>query len=58
MPNSAPLRFVDDVEFWVDPAAGVIQVRSSSRLGRKDLGVNRARVERIRAAWAGAAPGA
>lgn len=45
------LRFVDDVEFWVDPAAGAIQVRSASRLGRKDFGVNRQRVEAIRARW-------
>ena len=43
------MGFVDDTEFWVDPAAGVIQVRSSSRVGRKDFGVNRARVEAIRA---------
>ena len=42
------LKFTDDVEFWFDPAAGVVQVRSSSRLGRKDFGVNRARVEAIR----------
>jgi uncharacterized protein (DUF1499 family) len=42
------MRFVDDVEFWVDPAAGVVQVRSASRVGRKDLGVNRARIEAIR----------
>ena len=42
------LRFVDDVEFWYDPAAQVIQVRSASRLGRKDFGVNRARIEAIR----------
>ena len=42
------LRFVDDVEFWVDPAANVIQVRSASRIGRKDFDVNRARVESIR----------
>jgi uncharacterized protein (DUF1499 family) len=27
----------------------VVQVRSASRLGRKDFGVNRARVEMIRA---------
>ena len=47
--------FVDDAEFWFDPAAGVIQVRSASRLGRKDLGVNRARVESIRTLLAGAA---
>ena len=34
------LRFVDDAEFWYDPAAQAIQVRSASRLGRKDFGVN------------------
>lgn len=45
------LKFVDDVEFWVDPA-GAVQVRSASRLGQKDFGVNRARVEAIRAALA------
>lgn len=43
------LRFVDDAEFWVDRDAAVIQVRSASRIGRRDFGVNRARVERIRA---------
>jgi len=42
------MRFVDDAEFWFDPAAGVVQVRSSSRVGRKDFGVNRARVEALR----------
>lgn len=41
------LKFTDDVEFWFDPAAGVVQVRSSSRLGRRDYGVNRKRVEAI-----------
>ena len=45
------LRFVDDAEFWLDPAGGVVQVRSSSRLGRKDFGANRARIEAIRAKW-------
>ena len=45
------LKFVDDVEFWVNPAKGVIEVRSASRLGREDFGVNRARVEAIRAAY-------
>jgi len=43
------MRYVDDTEFWFDPAAGVIQVRSASRVGRSDLGVNRARIEAIRA---------
>lgn len=42
------LRFTDDVEFWLDEPAGVIQVRSASRIGRGDRGVNRARVEAIR----------
>lgn len=49
------MRFVDDVEFWADPAAGVVQVRSASRVGRKDFGVNRARIESIRERLARAA---
>jgi uncharacterized protein (DUF1499 family) len=47
--TTAVMRFVDDTEFWFDPAANVIQVRSASRVGRSDLGVNRARIEGIRA---------
>ncbi len=43
------LKFTDDAEFWFDPAKQVVQVRSASRLGKKDLGVNRARVEDLRA---------
>ena len=47
---STPLmKFTDDVEFWFDPVAQVVQVRSASRLGRKDMGVNRARIEAVRA---------
>lgn len=45
------LRFTDDVEFVMDAANSVIHVRSASRLGRKDFGVNRARVETVRAAF-------
>ncbi len=45
------LRFVDDTEFWYDPAHERIQVRSASRLGRKDFGVNRERIEAIRRRW-------
>lgn len=52
--TTALMRYVDDVEFWVDPAAGVVQVRSASRLGSKDFGVNRARIESIRARLAAA----
>ena len=40
--------FVDDVEFLIAPNAKVIQVRSASRLGKSDLGVNRKRIEMIR----------
>jgi uncharacterized protein (DUF1499 family) len=47
--TTALLRFVDDVEFAIDDNAKVIHVRSASRLGRKDFGVNRKRVEAIRA---------
>ena len=43
------MKYTDDVEFWFDPAARAVQVRSASRLGRKDLGANRARIEAIRA---------
>lgn len=46
------MKFVDDIEFWFDAQAGVVQVRSSSRVGRNDFGVNRARVEALRAALA------
>lgn len=42
------MKFVDDTEFWFDPVANVIQVRSASRVGRSDLGVNRKRIEAIR----------
>jgi len=42
------MRFVDDVEFVFDEKAGLIHVRSASRLGRRDFGVNRARVEAVR----------
>ena len=43
------MRYTDDVEFWFDAAAGVVQVRSASRLGYSDRGANRARVEALRA---------
>lgn len=45
------LGFVDDLEFWLNPTLGVVEVRSSSRLGREDFGTNRARMERIRSAY-------
>ena len=45
------MKFTDDLEFWFNPARGVIELRSASRLGRKDFGVNRERAEAIRAAY-------
>lgn len=50
--TSRLMGFVDDVEFYLDPAAGVIQMRAAARLGQSDLGVNRARLEAIRDAFA------
>lgn len=42
--------FVDDVEFLYDPATQLTHVRSASRVGYGDMGVNRKRIESIRAA--------
>ena len=50
--TSRIMGFVDDVEFWADPDNNVIQVRSASRLGESDLGVNRQRIETIRSEFA------
>ena len=47
--TSAILGFVDDAEFLLDARAQVIHVRSASRLGRSDFGVNRKRIEHLRA---------
>jgi len=42
------LRYVDDLELYYDEKPGLVHVRSASRLGRRDFGVNRARVEALR----------
>ncbi len=47
--KSAGMGYVDDAEFALDEKAGVVQVRSASRLGVRDFDVNRKRVEAIRA---------
>ena len=47
--RSALFRFVDDVEFYLDNEENIIHVRSASRTGYYDFGVNRRRVEVIRA---------
>ena len=41
-------RFKDDLEFLLKPEQGLIEMRSASRLGYSDLGVNRKRLEKLR----------
>jgi uncharacterized protein (DUF1499 family) len=50
--RSRIFRFVDDLELLADEQARVIHVRSASRRGWSDLGVNRRRVESLRASFA------
>ena len=49
--TSKVFRFVDDVEFYFPDTKSkemTIHVRSASRVGHSDLGVNRKRIEQIR----------
>ena len=46
--KTALMGYVDDVEFYIESDTQKIHVRSASRLGQSDLGVNRKRVEEIR----------
>lgn len=48
--TSRIFKFVDDVEFYFPEDEKIIQVRSASRVGESDLGVNRRRIEQIRLA--------
>ena len=50
--RSKIMGFVDDAEFYFPPGKKVIEIRSASRLGESDLGVNRRRLEQIRLAMA------
>jgi uncharacterized protein (DUF1499 family) len=47
--SSRIFRFVDDVEFLFDEQNKRVHLRSASRIGYSDLGVNRKRIETIRA---------
>jgi uncharacterized protein (DUF1499 family) len=50
--------FVDDVEARLDPVTGQLELRSASRVGKSDLGVNGARLDRLlKAISPRAAPG-
>jgi uncharacterized protein (DUF1499 family) len=47
--NSLVLHFVDDIDAILDADAGLIHIRSASRIGHSDFGVNRKRMEKFRA---------
>lgn len=47
--RSVLFGFVDDLELHLRPADGIIAIRSAARLGYLDFGVNRRRVESLRA---------
>lgn len=46
--TSSLFKFTDDLEVSIDLTQGLIHIRSASRVGYSDLGVNRKRVERLR----------
>jgi len=48
---SALWKFPDDVEFWFPADEPVVHFRSAARLGHSDMGVNRKRMEAVRAAF-------
>jgi uncharacterized protein (DUF1499 family) len=49
--------FVDDLEIRFNPTAGLIHMRSASRVGRGDMGVNRKRIETLKAMFMSRAKG-
>ncbi|MDH4207187.1 MAG: DUF1499 domain-containing protein [Desulfobacteraceae bacterium] len=46
--RSMIFRFVDDLTLHLTPSNSIIHIRSASRTGYSDLGVNRRRVEKLR----------
>lgn len=49
--SSRLFGFVDDLQLRLEPAQRVVHIRSASRVGHGDLGVNRRRVEALRGGW-------
>lgn len=49
--ESRLMGFIDELEFYFPEDEKVIHLRSASRLGESDLGVNRRRLEQIRFAF-------
>lgn len=46
--RSSFFKFVDDIEFYLPKNKNIIHIRSLSRTGHSDFGVNRKRMEKIR----------
>jgi uncharacterized protein (DUF1499 family) len=46
--RSSLFRFVDDVQLYFPPDEKIVHVRSASRTGYYDFGVNRRRIDRLR----------
>ena len=49
--TSSIFRFVDDLEIRVDMDQKLIHLRSASRVGHSDRGVNRERIERLKSLY-------
>ena len=49
--SSAMFGFVDDLEIRVDSSQKVIHIRSASRVGYSDAGVNKKRAEQLKALY-------
>lgn len=47
--SSRLFRYIDDLELRLDTQQQLIHVRSASRVGHSDFGVNKKRIDRIRA---------
>jgi len=46
--SSSIFRFVDDLEIRIDTDQNMIHIRSASRVGRSDRGVNKKRIEQLK----------
>ncbi len=54
--TSLVFRFQDDVEVLADESSRVLQIRSASRVGHSDLGINRKRMDRLREQFSASPP--
>jgi len=49
--STSLMKYRDDVEFWLDTSNNKVHYRSSSRAGYSDMGLNRARYDKIAASY-------